>query len=230
MVDLTKVNEEQAFKVLVLVDQGLSSGLGSRQLGKMCVEAAVSFAYGENHDDHPTCVSDELADIKISINDDKWSSPKKRAAGMRRLAIAQLGSAGRFNDRTFWALVEKRMAEIQVPHFKKIMQKRLDKAKDIEDLSDLSYVMEDVRTHFEEAENIIDAFSGLGYKKDDKLNRVCEFVVGILKEMKMPGCKYLYLTEKKQTAAQKKKAKALLSDFRKQAKEWEKVKKDDNDI
>lgn len=85
---------EQAVRVVEVVDAGLISGVGHPKLGEMCVEAAVCFAMGLPHDDDPPCVSDEIRRFKIQLNDSgSWSSNLARGKGMRRAAVAQLGSA-----------------------------------------------------------------------------------------------------------------------------------------
>lgn len=89
-----ELNEAVARKVLETVDAGLSSGLGVQKPGKMCVEAAVCYALGLPHGDNPPCVGVAVRAFKIRLNDSGWSSPEARAKGMRKLAIAQLGSDG----------------------------------------------------------------------------------------------------------------------------------------
>ena len=79
-------------KLLSVVDQGLVNGLGTPVPGQMCVEAAVCYAQGLPHSDRPTCVGDAVRAFKIALNDADWSSDAARAAGMRKLAVAQLGS------------------------------------------------------------------------------------------------------------------------------------------
>ena len=79
-------------KLLAVVDAGLTAGLGVHEPGKMCVEAAISFALGEPHTDGPSCVHPVVRAGKIILNDCAWSSDLARARGMRRVAIAQLGS------------------------------------------------------------------------------------------------------------------------------------------
>lgn len=86
------VDEAVARKVLETVDAGLSSGKGTPVPGHMCVEAAVCYAMGLPHSDNPPCVHPAVRKFKIGINDAPWSSPAARAKGMRRVAIAQLGS------------------------------------------------------------------------------------------------------------------------------------------
>lgn len=87
-----ELNEGVAQKVLTAVDAGLVRGMGSPIPGQMCVEAAVCFAFGLPHSDKPPCVGNAVRAIKIRLNDSNWSSNEARAKGMRRVAIAQLGS------------------------------------------------------------------------------------------------------------------------------------------
>jgi hypothetical protein len=88
----TELTETLARDVLRVVDAGLVSGLGNPVPGKMCVEAAVCYAMGLPHSDQPTCVAPAVRTLKIGLNDAHWSSATTRAAGLRRLAVAQLGS------------------------------------------------------------------------------------------------------------------------------------------
>ena len=86
------INRTNVNKILELVDAGLTAGLGKPEPGKMCVEAAVcSVLYGRHADD-PECVGFAVRGFKIALNDQPWESNDARAKGMRRLAIAQLGS------------------------------------------------------------------------------------------------------------------------------------------
>src|SRR5215207_132525 len=109
------ITAETARKVLDVVDHGLSAGLGKPEPGQMCVEAAVSFALGLPHGDEPSCVSPALRALKISLNDQIWSSGAARATGLRRLAVAQLGSAGVLDDREFATRVAESVIRKQVP-------------------------------------------------------------------------------------------------------------------
>jgi hypothetical protein len=78
--------------LLSTVDAGLVAGLGSQIPGEMCIEAAVCYAYGLPHGDQPACVGSAVRSYKIGLNDSNWPSPAARAKGMRRAAVAQLGS------------------------------------------------------------------------------------------------------------------------------------------
>jgi hypothetical protein len=86
------VDKNAALRVLGVLKKGIVNGLGNPIPGQMCVEAAVSYAMGYEHSDKPRCVSDYISDLKIALNDRIWSSNFVRARGLRRVAIAQLGS------------------------------------------------------------------------------------------------------------------------------------------
>ena len=109
------ITESIARKVLDTVDAGLTSGLGEPVPGKMCVEAAVNYALGAAHGDEPACVAPALRRLKIRLNDAKWSSNKARTAGLRRLALAQLGSAGVLDECEFVKRVVRLAIQVAVP-------------------------------------------------------------------------------------------------------------------
>ena len=86
------ITQDLVQKVLSTVDAGLTKGKGKPIPGQMCVEAAVNYALGRPHGDAPDCVGKAVRSFKIQLNDSRWSSDTARAAGMRKLAVAQLGS------------------------------------------------------------------------------------------------------------------------------------------
>jgi len=110
-----QVTIEHARKVIEIVDKGLSKGLGVQEPGKMCVEAAVCAALGLPHGDDPQCVASSVRAFKIQLNDLGWSSNAARAVGLRRLAVAQLGSLGVVNDRDFIKLLALKTIQAIVP-------------------------------------------------------------------------------------------------------------------
>ena len=87
-----EITRDIAARVLEIVDCGLVRGVGVALPGKMCVEAAVCYALDLPHGDDPRCVAPTLRAFKIRLNDSAWSSDQARAKGLRRLALAQLGS------------------------------------------------------------------------------------------------------------------------------------------
>ena len=90
----TNLTKRDARKVLEVVDKGLVAGLGVPEPGKFCVEAAICYALGYKHGDKPKCVAPVIRTYKIGLNDAQWSTNDARTKGMRRAAIAQLGSTG----------------------------------------------------------------------------------------------------------------------------------------
>lgn len=109
-----QVNEALAKKVLETVDAGLVYGLGKPTPGSMCVEAAVCFAMGLPHSDKPTCVGSAVRAFKIRMNDANWSSNAKRTKGLRKLAIAQLGSDA-IDQQTFVRILAEQTIRQIVP-------------------------------------------------------------------------------------------------------------------
>jgi len=100
-----EITRDIAVKVLTTIDAGLVKGVGNPIPGQMCVEAAVCFALGLPHGDEPSCVSPALRSLKIRLNDKAWSSNAARASGLRRLGLAQLGSAGALDEKEFLSRV-----------------------------------------------------------------------------------------------------------------------------
>lgn len=96
-----RITKTTARKVLEVVDQGLVKGLGLPKPGAMCVEAAVCYALGLPHSDQPLCVSPALRGPKIILNDAPWSSNEARTAGLRKLALLQLGTNVDFDEKLF---------------------------------------------------------------------------------------------------------------------------------
>jgi hypothetical protein len=108
------ITREIAQNVLRMVDAGLSEGVGRREPGQMCVEAVVCCALGLPHGDDPGCVAEWLRCLMIQLNDSVWSSRQARAQGLRRAAVAQLGSKGVLNESEF-AVRVMRVALGRVP-------------------------------------------------------------------------------------------------------------------
>lgn len=80
------------------------NGAGSMlQPGAFCVQQAVSQAIGfPGMEDHPKiCVNDDLIEFGITLNDSPWTSDKARAKGMKRFAIAELGTEGHKSGQMF---------------------------------------------------------------------------------------------------------------------------------
>lgn len=105
---------ETAKRVCLLVDHGLSSGIGFPRPGQMCVEAAVCYAMGMPHSDNPTCVNGNVRSYKIGLNDADWSTRKARGEGLKRVAVAQLGSIA-ITDMNFSRELVKQLCKKLLP-------------------------------------------------------------------------------------------------------------------
>ena len=110
------VNTFDVEKFDKILSRGLSAGLGTRN-GQMCIEAAICTALGaERHSDIPSCVSEVIRSFKIRLNDASWSSPEARAAGMRNLGLAQLGSFNVIDDREFAEILTEKTVTVLLPY------------------------------------------------------------------------------------------------------------------
>lgn len=197
-----KINKELAVKVIETVKPGLCHGLGDPEPGKMCVEAAVNYACGLPHGDSPSCVGNVVRDFKINLNDQAWSTNKKRANGMIKIAIAQLGS-NKLDQNKFRELVIEEFVQLTImKEFNKELNKILNNKKILsEERTERIYnLSSDYYAKIQEI-NIDD----LGNEKNeyfpkmrnDKYYRLlADICLIVLKKMKSPGCKYLYLLNK----------------------------------
>lgn len=183
------VTENVASKVLKVVDKGLSYGTGSYgKPGSMCIEIAVNYALGGPDDDHPDCVNSLLADLKITINDQyDWKTNKIRANGMRRLAIAQLGTASSgfdyyvFEDKLRHVMVEKYAKPVtevlRQKWFKDVSVKAIKKNLadiskafecPIENISDVTDIVTDLQDEISELVSNVE--------NDDEINSIKEWL------------------------------------------------------
>lgn len=80
------------------IDKGLSDGLGKPAPGQMCVEAAICYVNGWEHNDEPKCVNPTIRDFSINLNDSlSFKNRQSRAKALKRFAIAQLGTKNQKN-------------------------------------------------------------------------------------------------------------------------------------
>jgi hypothetical protein len=111
MFDISTFDVPEFDKILSL---GLSHGQGER--GKqVCIEAAICQTLGLPHGDDPGCVSEAVRRFKICLNDSPWSSPTARAAGLRDLGLAQLGSLGAVLDDEFTERITGKTIRVLIP-------------------------------------------------------------------------------------------------------------------
>jgi hypothetical protein len=207
------VTREVAEKVVSVVNAGLVGGLGRPEPGQMCVEAAVCYAMGLPHGDNPTCVSPALRRLKIGLNDRAWSSPQARAKGLRRLAVAQLGSAGVLDDREFTRRVVEMTIRKAVPVGLRAAAKKNPAFADRLEAAAVRCEQEGTREASRHAREIASAASAAAADaanaaaaadaaaadadadrtRDRVLAAYAEWVVEILIEMDAPGCQWLDL-------------------------------------
>lgn len=96
------ITQEFVSTIEQLIDMGVCSGLGQPRYGEMCVEHLIAYVEGTAQSDQPRCVDSIVRSITIVINDSPiWSDNYTRAAGLKRLAIAQLGTSIEFDTPAF---------------------------------------------------------------------------------------------------------------------------------
>jgi hypothetical protein len=196
------ITREIAQKVRDVVDAGLSHGVGQPVPGQMCVEAAVCFALGLEHGDDPGCVARTVRRLKIGLNDRAWSSNEARAAGLRRLAIAQLGSKGVVDDQEFIRRVVDATICKAVPAGLRAAARCNPKHAEALERAAVKCEQAGTRESCEEARKVARAAAAdaaaaaaadADAARDKSLATYAEWVVEILIDMKAPGCQWLDL-------------------------------------
>lgn len=195
-----EITREIATTVRDVVAAGLVRGVGEPIPGKMCVEAAVCFALGLPHGDDPGCVSPSLRRLKIKFNDSPWSSNQARAAGLRRLAITQLGSLGMLDDREFVRRVVEMTIRKSVPAALRSAASVNSKHAKALEAAAVRCEQEGTREAAQGAKQVArPAAAAYAYDaadaaaRDKSLASYAEWVVEILIDMQAPGCRWLDL-------------------------------------
>ena len=216
-----ELNETLAAKVLSTVDAGLVNGLGRAEPGKMCVEAAVCFAYGLPHSDNPPCVGSAVRRFKIRLNDSSWSSNEARTKGMRKLAIAQLGSDA-IDQKAFAKLVTEGSIRKIVPIALRAAASRNPKHAEALEAAAIRCELEGTGEAAKWAREVAEkarkdaaaaaaaaadaaaaaaadadaaAAAAADAARDHVLNVCAEIGLQALITLKSPGCEYLYLCD-----------------------------------
>ncbi len=105
-----------------ILKRGLCTGLGT-PTGQMCIEAAITQAMDLPFNDEPKCVEENIRTFKIALNDQKWSTEKARAKGLRNIGIAQIGSKGVVDGKVFLQLLSTKLIKTLIPDlFKKVFK------------------------------------------------------------------------------------------------------------
>lgn len=202
-------NEQTVKEVIRLCSFGIPKGLGEPVEGKMCIEAIIAKAHGLPHQDRNSeCVGEEVAKAKISLNDCSWSSHKARAKGMVAIGIAQLGS-NQLDQKVFKERLELNSTKRILSY---LIQKHFDHLA-VKDETLLEY-----KKRFENLTKLDDSLWNEFYNKynnyyyyyynyyynyyyyynnveDEFLLLIADIILQTLKELKSPGCEYLYLLE-----------------------------------
>lgn len=201
---MVNITRDMAIKVRDVVDAGLVSGVGVAIPGQMCVEAAVCFALGLPHGDDPGCVAPALRRLKIRLNDSSWSSPAARAKGLRRLALAQLGSVGMLDQKKFARRVVEMTIRKAVPVGLRAAATRNPTHAASLEAAAVRCEQEGTRAAAEHARDVASQVccdaadaaanaAAAAADADRHLSEYAEWVVEILIDMKAPGCQWLDL-------------------------------------
>lgn len=176
----------------------------------MCIEYAISIASGTPDDkDGPRCVNQNLRRFKIDLNDCyQYDNEAHRAKVLRRIGIAQLGTDKGFS----WSKFQKALLKWQdefvanwneacVPKLKASAAQRATvlkalKTLDVDDLNEAGRVFADLSYGAEQDESF-NYVEDLLCDYPEEIDAYVEGIVQILKKMKTPGSKFLYLTEGK---------------------------------
>lgn len=187
LADGTVLDEGIVRHLLHVLSKGLCDGLGPRSYyipGKVCVEQAVNYAvYGNTATDHPACVDTRLAGFKIGLNDSlMWPDPHERANGLRRIAIAQLGTAGDlFSYDEFRARLAPRLIALLENEGFILLDGDRFQIRSGSSTRTLMRIIGDYPHRRNVLCSLRDAY--------------VELAVQVLKEMDTPGSKFLYMTE-----------------------------------
>ena len=211
---MIEITQKHVDKIHELLDHGLVTGMGKPEPGKMCVEAAICYSLGLPHGDDPQCVMQAIRRMKIRLNDsNRWVSNKSRAEGLRRLAIAQLGSNGMDEREFVRRVVEMTIRTVVPPCLRRLAKHVKDPSRLL--AAALRCEQEPTKASAEEARSDADAAAAAAAAADAAaaaaayadaaaaayadadaaaekiLVEYAENVVQILIEMKAPGCMWL---------------------------------------
>jgi hypothetical protein len=208
-----EITREIAMEVRDTVAAGLVAGVGIAEPGKMCVEAAVCYALGLPHGDDPGCVAQSLRRLKIRLNDARWSSDQARATGLRRLAIAQLGSAGVLDESAFGRRVVdvtiRRAVPIGLRAAARVNPERADALEAAAVRCEMEGTREACRAAADAAAAaaaVADAAAAAAAAavyaatRDRVLGEYAEWIVQILIDLQAPGCQFLDLVPLQEAA------------------------------
>ncbi len=218
------ITETIARKVLATVDAGIMAGIGQPVPGKMCVEAATCFALDQPHGDEPDCVGRAVRGFVTALNDARWSSNESRTVGLRKIAVAQLGSEN-INQERFKVLLTLRTIQKLCPKLfrglARASQNPADKsametaAVQCEEATELKIATETLTLTRALALDLaldlaltrdldltrdlaldLDLTLTLTRASDESLTLLADICLEVLVELTSPGCQWLFLCER----------------------------------
>ena len=214
-----KITKQLCTNALCIIDRGLSNGLSDNG-GKVCIEYAISIASGTPEDrEGPKCVDKDLRSFKIDLNDElDWDNEDDRAQGLRRIGIAQLGTD---KMKNFWGRFKKEVIKFQIAFAEKYQptldRKELDRLIDQKDWDSaiaLLTKLDDEQLYLEpdfvNVGFLINLISEVAASGNEVRDAYIEGIVQVLKKLKTPGSKYLYLTEGKRKLKPTKQVQGLI--------------------
>lgn len=205
---VTEINEAAAKRVLGVLSFGLPGGLGVAAPGRMCVEAAVAYSMGYDHNDKPECVLEEVSEYKIWLNDRQWSSDMARARGLRAVAIAQLGSNGLSSADWDDAVAEAYLTKLfplatKLRGRKRLGSKARDLQRNVETALYNALKITKSGDGYDDAQELVRGSvttrlaRALGYRGPNAIMLLgATLAVEALTALKVKGTKYLYLLKK----------------------------------
>ncbi len=122
----TLLTREQLESYDRILEKGLSGRLGEKG-GQLCIEAALCEVLGLPHGDDPGCVALSVRRYELALNGCSWTSPAARAAGLRQLGLAQLGSLGVVSDVEFCTRLAEKTIKVLIPElFRDVFSRNAD--------------------------------------------------------------------------------------------------------
>lgn len=172
-----------------ILSRGLSAGVG--QAGKqVCIEAAICEALDLPHGDDPLCVAASVRSYKIRLNDSNWSSAAARAAGLRDLGIAQLGSLGVVDDIQFSRRMAIETIRVLIPDlFRSIFTLETPEHEKCRAAADRCAAADGDAARW--AADAAAAAAAAEIGSDHYLKISAGIALRILREMKSPGCEWI---------------------------------------
>lgn len=98
---MSEISKEVVLLIIADLERQLASSAENSVAGRMIVQQAVCAAFAERYLETPSTVAPMLSAVTIGLNNATWSSDFECGKGMRRLAIAQLGTAKDFDSNRF---------------------------------------------------------------------------------------------------------------------------------